>query len=66
MRATAETGRKKKLECKNDHNILALRMLIYTHSGQSSHTDHDKHGVENRFALRSVSTNITRIANSCR
>jgi len=62
MRATAETGRKD-LEYKNGYNILVLRMLIYTHSGQSSQTDKDKHGAENRFALRSVSTNITMIVN---
>ena len=36
-------------------------MLIYTHSGQCSQTDKDKHGAENHFALKSVSTNIKRI-----
>lgn len=38
-------------------------MLIYTHTGQCSQTDKDKHGAENRFALRRVSTNIKRIVN---
>ena len=36
-------------------------MLIYTYSGKSSQTDNNKHGEENRFALRSVRTNIPRI-----
>lgn len=54
-------NRESRFIVQNEHNILALRMLINTHSDKSSQTD--KQRKENRFALRSISTKKTMIVN---